>query len=86
MKARITSKGQITIPIEIRRRLGLLPGQILEFEEDAPFLKAVKVVDANAMRSVIGIAKEQLRGKSADAWIRELRGDVELPPKQTKGA
>ena len=29
---RITSKGQVTIPIEIRERLGLLPDSEVEFE------------------------------------------------------
>ena len=28
----ITSKGQVTIPIEIRRKLGLLPNTSVEFE------------------------------------------------------
>jgi AbrB family looped-hinge helix DNA binding protein len=29
---RITSKGQVTVPLEIRERLGLLPGTEVEFE------------------------------------------------------
>ncbi len=29
---RITAKGQVTIPMEIRERLGLLPGTEVEFE------------------------------------------------------
>ena len=29
---RITSKGQVTIPVEIRERLGLLPDSEVEFE------------------------------------------------------
>jgi len=29
---RLTSKGQVTIPIEIREALGLLPGTAVEFE------------------------------------------------------
>jgi AbrB family looped-hinge helix DNA binding protein len=32
--ARITSKGQITVPHEIRRALGVLPGDKLLFERD----------------------------------------------------
>ncbi|MGQ0569697.1 MAG: AbrB/MazE/SpoVT family DNA-binding domain-containing protein [Armatimonadota bacterium] len=31
-KARVTSKGQITVPREIRERLGLHPGDTLVFE------------------------------------------------------
>jgi AbrB family looped-hinge helix DNA binding protein len=80
MKATVTSKGQITIPLPIRRRLQLHKGTVLEFDEDAECLKATKCVDADRMRSVIGIAKKQLAAKSAAEWIETLRGPVELPP------
>lgn len=38
---RITSKGQITIPVEMRKKLGLLPETEVEFElrEDAIIVK-----------------------------------------------
>jgi antitoxin PrlF len=32
-KSRITSKGQVTVPVEIRRKLGLRPGDHVEFEQ-----------------------------------------------------
>ncbi len=32
MKSTISSKGQITVPAEIRDRLGLLPGTVVVFE------------------------------------------------------
>ena len=31
MTATVTSKGQVTLPVEVRRRLGLKPGSKLEF-------------------------------------------------------
>ncbi|MBW2263401.1 MAG: AbrB/MazE/SpoVT family DNA-binding domain-containing protein [Deltaproteobacteria bacterium] len=40
---RITSKGQVTIPVEIRERLGLLPGSEVVFEVDGNAVKIVKV-------------------------------------------
>jgi AbrB family looped-hinge helix DNA binding protein len=46
---RITSKGQVTIPIEIRERLGLLPNSEVEFE-----------VEGNAVR----IRKSRRGGRS----------------------
>jgi AbrB family looped-hinge helix DNA binding protein len=79
MKATLTSKGQITIPAPIRKRLGLEAGQVLEFDETAPFLKAVPVFDEREMRSVIGIAKDRI-GRSTAEWLDETRGPVELPP------
>ena len=44
---RITSKGQVTIPQEIRERAGLLPGTEVEFEIDG---KAVRIRRAKAPR------------------------------------
>jgi antitoxin PrlF len=32
-RSKITSQGQISVPAEIRRRLGLGPGSIIEWEE-----------------------------------------------------
>ena len=78
MRATLTSKGQITVPVEIRRRLGLMPGQLLEFDEHAPFLKAIPVFDEDAMRSVLGCATER-PGRSAADWLDETRGPVEPP-------
>ena len=31
MTATVTAKGQVTLPVEVRRRLGLRPGSKLEF-------------------------------------------------------
>jgi AbrB family looped-hinge helix DNA binding protein len=80
MKATLTSKGQITIPVAIRQRLGLKPGQVLDFDEVAPFLKAIPVVDEDQMMSVLGCAKGTL-GLASKPWIEETRGRVALPPK-----
>ena len=84
MKATITSKGQITIPLPIRRKLKLHTGTVLEFDEQADCLKATKAVDPERMRSVIGVAKEELAGKTTLQWLEELRGPVELPPKRKR--
>lgn len=84
MKATVTSKGQITIPLAIRRKLKLDTGTILEFDEKADHLKATKRVDPDRMHSVIGIAKDELAGRSALEWLEELRGPVELPPNKPR--
>jgi AbrB family looped-hinge helix DNA binding protein len=56
---RITSKGQVTIPQEIRERLGLLPFSEVEFE-----------VDGDAVR----IRKARRSGKRGKALIALMRG------------
>lgn len=81
MKAVITTKGQVTIPHRIRRRLNLKPGQVLEFDERAPYVKATKVVALERMRSVIGMFKKELSGKTTEQWLETTRGPVELAPR-----
>jgi AbrB family looped-hinge helix DNA binding protein len=33
-RSKVTSQGQISIPVEVRNKLGIGPGSILEWEED----------------------------------------------------
>ncbi|MBC8086738.1 MAG: AbrB/MazE/SpoVT family DNA-binding domain-containing protein [Phycisphaerae bacterium] len=33
-RSRLTSQGQVSIPAEIRRKLGLYPGSVVEWDED----------------------------------------------------
>lgn len=48
---RITSKGQVTIPVEVRERAGFLPGTEVAFELDGD---AVRVVKATGDRETRG--------------------------------
>jgi AbrB family looped-hinge helix DNA binding protein len=59
---RITTKGQITIPVEIREKLGLLPNTEVEFEV---------VGQAVRMRKVRRAKGEGRRGRSI---VQRLRG------------
>lgn len=45
---RITSKGQVTIPQEIREKAGLLPMTEVEFDYDGRSVRIVKVRQASA--------------------------------------
>lgn len=59
---RITSKGQVTIPIEIRERLGLLPNTEVEFVLDG---KGVRLIRATPRRRGRGQAVvERLAGSA----------------------
>ena len=78
MKAKITSKGQITLPKALRDKMGLTAGDILEFDESVPYLKAFPAFDAERMRSVIGRGSGKLK-KSSRKLIDDMRGPVELP-------
>jgi AbrB family looped-hinge helix DNA binding protein len=59
---RLTSKGQVTIPIEIRERLGLFPNTEVEFEVDG---EAVRVRKARQSRRRGRDLIERMRGRSA---------------------
>ncbi|MBL9173361.1 MAG: AbrB/MazE/SpoVT family DNA-binding domain-containing protein [Verrucomicrobiales bacterium] len=81
MKATLTSKGQITIPISIRSRLRLKPGDQLEFDETAPFLKATKTVPPEAWEAFGRETTDPWKGLSTLEILEDLRGPVDLPGK-----
>lgn len=33
-QSRVTAQGQVSVPVEVRRRLGLAPGSVLEWNEE----------------------------------------------------
>lgn len=42
---RVTSKGQVTIPQQVRRQLGIAPGSEVDFELDGRGARLVRVSD-----------------------------------------
>lgn len=76
MQAVVSEKGQVTIPQQLRDRLGIRPGDVLGFEEDGGRLIAVKQQRRAPLDSVYGIL--QVTG-STDELITALRGPADLP-------
>jgi len=74
MRSTISSKGQITVPSELRRKLGLKAGMTLEFDENADYLLARPAFDEGEMDSVFGIAREYEAGKCTRQILRDQRG------------
>jgi antitoxin PrlF len=54
MKTTISEKGQVTIPKELRTKLGLAPGTVLEFEEERGRLVGRKAHTRNPVDEVWG--------------------------------
>jgi AbrB family looped-hinge helix DNA binding protein len=76
---RLSSKGQITIPKEIRDKLGLEPGDkvLMEAMEHAAIIKPLKR-PSESMKGIGKEAKARLGNISAAELLREMRiGDRE---------
>jgi len=73
----MTSKGQLTVPREIRKRLGLEAGDRVEFvvEEGRTVIRPARS-EANPFEKFIGIADPFPGGEEGiKAWIDDMRSD-----------
>lgn len=61
---RITSKGQVTIPVEIREKAGLLPDTEVEFELDAKGGVRLRRAKASRREGRGAAAVGRLRGRA----------------------
>jgi len=75
-QARITSKGQITVPREVRRVLGVRAGDRLLFESDGKGVRVRPVRSKSAFSKYRGIGNPVIRSgkKNIRQWLREMRG------------
>jgi AbrB family looped-hinge helix DNA binding protein len=77
---KITTKGQVTIPVEIREKLGLLPATEVEFEVVGRAVRIRKVRSAGRVGRRGKSIVERLRGRgsvrmSTDEILALTRGD-----------
>jgi AbrB family looped-hinge helix DNA binding protein len=76
-RAKVTSKGQITVPVEIRRSLGVKPGDNIRFEQQESGIRVVRDSDENPFEKWRGIGGFPDMGKGREAivaYFREMRG------------
>jgi len=71
---RIQEKGQVTLPADIRRRLGLKKGDLVAVEgtPEGGLITPQEVVATKALDEIGAILREQ--GLSLDELVRELYG------------
>ena len=76
-QAKVTSKGQVTIPREVRRRLGVRAGDRLQFEEDGDGVRVTAVRKESPFGKYRGIGTPGIgKGRKAiQKWLRDLRGE-----------
>jgi antitoxin PrlF len=70
----ISSQGQITIPLEIRQRLGLKPGDHVEFivDDDLTVIRPAQQA-SNPFEKFIGALPAFKSKAEINRWVRELR-------------
>jgi len=75
-QARITSKGQITVPRDIRRTLGVRPGDRLLFEVDEGGVRVRPLRSEDPFEKYQGIGNPGMPSgrKAIVRYIREMRG------------
>jgi antitoxin PrlF len=70
----ITSKSQITLPKEVRERMGLRPGDRIEFVEENGSYVLRKHLEGNPFEKWRGYLKH-LAGRTSDELVEEMRGE-----------
>jgi AbrB family looped-hinge helix DNA binding protein len=75
-QAKITTKGQITVPVAVRRALGVRAGDVLLFEEDETGIRVRPVRVKSPFAKYRGIGNRGIgSGKKAiTRWTRKMRG------------
>lgn len=71
----MTSKGQITVPREIREALGLEPGDRLRFELDGEDVRVSRERDLVELAGSVSVP-DQLRGRDWSAVEAEAHADA----------
>jgi antitoxin PrlF len=74
--SRISSKGQITVPLEVRKRLGVKPGDRVEFvfEDSHTVLRPERSAE-NPFLKYVGAAPAFRNVKEINAWVRSMRDE-----------
>ena len=76
MEAKVTSKGQVTLPVELRTRLGIEPGDRVMFveQEDGTFALRAR---SGTFADLRGILRDKVKRQPSSAqieqWIDEAR-------------
>ncbi|HEY8304422.1 MAG TPA: AbrB/MazE/SpoVT family DNA-binding domain-containing protein [Solirubrobacteraceae bacterium] len=74
MHSTISEKGQVTLPKRLRDRLGIKPGDRLEFVEERGHIVVSKAAPQDPVAAVYGILG---LGESTDETLRALRGKAD---------
>ncbi len=76
-RATVSEKGQVVIPKALRDRLGIRPGQELEFSDQRGKLVVRKVAAQDPVDRAYGVLR---RKRGVDETLRALRGEADAAP------
>ncbi|MBA3524257.1 MAG: AbrB/MazE/SpoVT family DNA-binding domain-containing protein [Geodermatophilaceae bacterium] len=71
---RVTSKGQVTIPQNVRRRLGIEPGSEVDFEVDDDVVRLVRRTDGQGA-ALVAQMRGRRRSMTTDEIMALTRGE-----------
>ncbi len=76
--ATLTSKGQITIPQDVRKRLGLKQGDQISFElKDGQTILSPYRTEENPFEAFQGVLASFATKEEVNTWLSDLRDDDE---------
>jgi AbrB family looped-hinge helix DNA binding protein len=85
MKAKVSEKGQVTVPKRLRDRLGIRPGDVIEFSEQEGALVGRRVLEGDPVAAVTGSLAQEwaFPDLSTDGFLDLVRGpaDTGQPPR-----
>lgn len=72
----ISSKGQITVPLEVRQRLGLKEGDQVEFvnEDERTIIRPARLM-GNVFEQYVGALEAFESRQEINRWVASLRDD-----------
>lgn len=71
--AKITTKGQITIPVEIRKKLHLKPGDKVLFVEEGD-----RITVTNSSMAALTTIQDRLKGEATSSGLKDEQDVVNL--------
>lgn len=76
-QAKVTSKGQITLPLEVRRLLGVRPGDRVLFETNKGGVRVRPVRTESPFEKYRGIGNPGISSgrEAVVGWVRNLRDE-----------
>ena len=75
-QSRVTSQGQVSVPAEVRRRLGLAPGSVLEWDAEGDVIVVRRGPRASSSDVHESLFPDRAPAKTLDELKDGIRADI----------